>query len=1013
MRVRKQTYFINFAYCMNLRKKTNILFIKNQNNMRKSFIYMFMMVMTIVSVGVVSSCKDYDEDNYIELTNENSSLRALLEHYKSLLDQKIADLEKAQENCEKTCSIARSLLEKRISDLETAMDTKADKATVDNLKGQVETLQNTVSGLQTTVSNIQSTITTIQGDIATINSTLTTVQGDISTIKNTLTTIQGDIATINGKITTIEGNITTIQTDITNIKGDITTIKGDIATINSTLTTVQGDITNIKNDITNIKGDITTINSKLTQVISDAAEALERAKNDSTWIKNLEGVVKENNNKTNTRIDSLNNWLDGYKNDIQTAFNNYDEAIRFLKERNTIISDSLVKLDKNVKDLKDSLIVVEDRMNTRIDSLKNVVEENKQKIQELDTKVQDALGRLDKLEDAHKKLITGIVLNEAINPVFGTFNLPADVRSNILFGYWGTAKQSGEFPSVDTDGYYVNNNYALTQADYDMINPTDIYSYNSGDLMVSDGNDGDSLNIGSLYLTVNPTNVDFTGTEFTLVNSLDEKAKATLEPLKPSTHKISFGYTRVGVEGQSPNGFYETQAKIAKADVLDAAIHLEGMETALKKVLDKLKNASFSMETNGDIHFNSGGDLNISDLSMTLYNNIHDMCDANAVKATWTDQVLGQERSVYSQYGLATTAVRHLGGYSSFKDFNYVTFPGYESAISIVDRLASSIKTQIHDAWPIPTGGVSFTMPAFTINSITFDRSQIDINQFVYTKSFDVNIKFHPESGYYLTPSSDKAYLHLYDAADNLVARVPFGNVEYDAVTDTYTITVYRDQWDINVDLTSEMTKVFDAIDKALQDAVDMVDDVHDSIETAIQNMLNDVNGLLNDINNMESSLGSGIDKMANVLKRWITNANTRIVDFINNSNYRLQPIIITTSDEGTYRLSEVKNYPTKVPANTTFVLTNYTYELIAPALKKYVACTNVFKDAKSAQGGDADCISALQAVNAGEYFNKVIDGSNVFIPAEGFRSGYVYEIAISALDYEGMQTTRKFYVGR
>ena len=82
-----------------------------------------------------------------------------------------------------------------------------------------------------------------------------------------------------------------------------------------------------------------------------------------------------------------------------------------------------------------------------------------------------------------------------------------------------------------------------------------------------------------------------------------------------------------------------------------------------------------------------------------------------------------------------------------------------------------------------------------------------------------------------------------------------------------------------------------------------------------------------------------------------------------------------------------------------------------APAAKKFIAVTNVFKDGTSAQDDDAACKSVLEATNAAENFNEVISGTYNgidFTPAE---AGYVYEIFYSALDYSGKISQRKFYV--
>ena len=90
-----------------------------------------------------------------------------------------------------------------------------------------------------------------------------------------------------------------------------------------------------------------------------------------------------------------------------------------------------------------------------------------------------------------------------MNPIFGGFNLPADIRSNLLFGYYGVASQGGEFPSAASDGYYVNADYALTDKDLEILGYPETFDYYSGDILLEDGEEGDSLKIGTLYLTVN------------------------------------------------------------------------------------------------------------------------------------------------------------------------------------------------------------------------------------------------------------------------------------------------------------------------------------------------------------------------------------------------------------------------------------------------------------------------------------------------------------------------------
>ena len=111
--------------------------------------------------------------------------------------------------------------------------------------------------------------------------------------------------------------------------------------------------------------------------------------------------------------------------------------------------------------------------------------------------------------------------------------------------------------------------------------------------------------------------------------------------------------------------------------------------------------------------------------------------------------------------------------------------------------------------------------------------------------------------------------------------------------------------------------------------------------------------------------------------------------------------------------MSNNKKYPTVVNGEGVFdvFVTSYTGEIIAPAFKKFIAVTNVFKDGDSAQNGCADCKAALDAVNGGKYFNEVFPGSRYGVAIENMKKGYTYEIFYSGLDYSGKISARKFYV--
>ena len=68
-----------------------------------------------------------------------------------------------------------------------------------------------------------------------------------------------------------------------------------------------------------------------------------------------------------------------------------------------------------------------------------------------------------------------------------------------------------------------------------------------------------------------------------------------------------------------------------------------------------------------------------------------------------------------------------------------------------------------------------------------------------------------------------------------------------------------------------------------------------------------------------------------------------------------------------------------------------------------------------SAQSGDATCQALADFANKTENFmNKVIPGKQtgiVFAPDPAHTEGYIYEITYAAVDYNGYNVAKKFYV--
>ena len=242
------------------------------------------------------------------------------------------------------------------------------------------------------------------------------------------------------------------------------------------------------------------------------------------------------------------------------------------------------------------------------------------------------------------------------------------------------------------------------------------------------------------------------------------------------------------------------------------------------------------------------------------------------------------------------------------------------------------------------------------------------------------------------------------------------GQISYNLdINETFDTSFLIDEY-INYGDDGGTTKTF-AI-KFDQDISEIVGDILGMVEGPVMDKLNQVQDLINEANNIikkinsyENNITGTVDDIVTRAKSYIDKINSVIVNLVNSTNERFQPFMVASTNKGMKFLSGSKNYPTKLTKDIKFFATSQTMELIVPMARKHVAVTNVFKGDASAQDGNSDCKSKLTAANSGEKMNVVLDGNERVIELNGLAKGYVYEIAYSALDFQGKIATRKYYV--
>lgn len=224
--------------------------------------------------------------------------------------------------------------------------------------------------------------------------------------------------------------------------------------------------------------------------------------------------------------------------------------------------------------------------------------------------------------------------------------------------------------------------------------------------------------------------------------------------------------------------------------------------------------------------------------------------------------------------------------------------------------------------------------------------------------------------------------------------NLDFSDKTYNVGGTTYTIPELNNLLNnIYTELVFDVNYLTDQIKDQVNDQVDdAVDKVNDKAIKNVNKVINKVNSLINRLNG-----------------------------YLKNPNHFFQICLAYDNNEGEFcQMSNSLAFPTtfKFAAGNAISLvpTSYTAEIFAPAFKKYIAVTNVYNADKSAsaQEGDATCQAlADYANNTDNFFNTVIDGKNtevVFAPKPGY-TDYIYEITYAAVDYNGYNTARKFYV--
>lgn len=588
---------------------------------------------------------------------------------------------------------------------------------------------------------------------------------------------------------------------------------------------------------------------------------------------------------------------------IDTKLENYVSKDNFAGQMIQSLNDALAGAGlENVTNVYDLFKYIDEIAKQRAD------------IDSLSSVCADLVGQYAMLNDRIEGLVTGVNVDMIDNPIYGTLNTPFGLKSYVLAGFVG-----GEIPTTNFCGETVKG-------------------------LAHSGNGG------SVYLTVNPSNINAEGWNIGMLVGRDGSYAPGYGPLV-----LSADNTPVTTRATNGLGGYVATPELVDPASAKINIDREALTEVAKNVLGTIRRQE---------------SFNIKNAASTIYNSF-----ANAIDQYYAINVKYGENGEYSYtspYDIAAVTVKPL---------SYETLKGKSATIPSIPQIEDVLGINlaeyqfnwedlghIGDEEGNMTQSVTLTVPnsedvridGIKSPDVTFDPNQIEV---IPVKGWltDVNGEF------------------ILDDNGNKIETITDVevNIDRDKIVTIGDINLE------NVDvIIGKKVDTFDVV-ISMKQFNDMIDEIN-----------NNVGGMLSNVNDLLDKVQGGFDKVNNSVIARLNKVISKVNRIANNPNAVLQPVMLYSDANGAGRLSESALAPTRFNLNGksegSIVLApiSYNADLLAPAFKK---CVTV-----EGEGASVDV-------------DGVFDGGTkkvVFTAKPG-----KYTITYNAMDYYGITRTKKYYV--
>ena len=870
---------------------------------RKLINGMLLLATATAGVGMFTSCKDTDEDYRKEIMVDQKALSDRLNNLQTDLD--------ALKNW-------RPVIEEAISKLRSELQAEIDanKNAIDATNGRIDELVQTIAKLE--------------GDLAAINSKIETLETTINSINDRLSNLEtefnNEVGRINEELNKLNNLIENLSQQL---ETEVNALRQDLENVNTKVDGLYDDIHGeggILDSLEAISNDINTINSRLDAVEEQAADAYAQAQLNAAAIE---------------KLIALTDSLDGRVGTLE-------DNVRDLQEALVDVMEELENLENEVA------------LNTAdIENIYETLDRYDMLFSQLQTQMGHAFQAIN---NNLKKQVTSVIAEGTANPVFGYLNTPLGIKSNMLIAYAGTADITTSFPAAGTKAEFNTNASTtyLTDAELTYLESIGITpeQITSGDILMQEGvesTEGEGY-LGTLYMTINPSERDFNGMAVSLRTSDGQSSPAGDINISKSNDRLKFGYTtRADIE----NGFYRAEVNVPKTS--------EAINTLGIKVNKEMGEAFKSLVENRSLS-------DLAYVAKTVYDQFNGVCDAYGINVQYEEEQVDLN-------GNNTTVLRNVGsgyniGVATYKPLSYCFLYGQ---------------------------GSDLRLPEFSPLSEVFDNLKNDIKIELSLSIGDVEIDL---SDLDFTINPDDIVLDLSGC------HVVIDGVEYPL--ENAEITLLEKNGDV---YTGDLSGLVNALNQKLGS---IPDDIESKVNAALASIVSNINtqldgingqiqGSINDIfEKIKNQLGNKLDLADNLIEKYNQIAR-KINNILANPNAYLQVMMAYRAADGRlHHLSTNPNDPTRLNGDAAELFaTSYTAELIAPSYMKVVAVLGEYGQNPNARS------QAATLTNQASDLCKILPGrqQRIALSTKYMDEGTVYTILYTSMDYAGHTSTRRYYV--